>query len=64
MSKDHLGPKLCGSAHSLKSTVELPEKKNVELLEAVSNLMDSPGGMARHSDVRRLAGRVAGSEKP
>ena len=42
-----------------KIEVRLPEKKNVELLEAVSNLMDSPGGMARHSDVRRLAGKVS-----
>ena len=39
--------------------VQLPVKKNVELLEALSNLMDSPGGMVKHREVRRIACKVS-----
>ena len=40
-----------------KIEVRLPEKKNVELFEPVSNLMDSPGGIARHSVCADLQAR-------
>ena len=34
-------------------------KKNQEILEALAHIMDSPGGMVRHHEVRRIAGKVS-----
>ena len=42
-----------------KTEVRLPVKKNQEILEALAHVMDSTGGMVRHHEVRRMAGKVS-----
>ena len=42
-----------------KMEVRLPVKKNQEILEALAHIMDSPGGMVRHHEVRRIAGKIS-----
>ena len=40
-----------------KVEVRLPAKKNVEILAAVSDLIDGPGAIIEHDEVRKVAGK-------
>ena len=37
--------------------MQLPAKKNVEILAALSDLMDGPGAIIKHDEVRKVAGK-------
>ena len=53
---------LCGLVHRFEVNrlkYVLPVKMNVELLEKLAHLMDSPGGMVKHQEVRKIAGKVS-----
>ena len=43
-----------------KIEVPLPIKKNQENLEALAHVMDSPGGIVRHHEMRRIVGKKLG----
>ena len=40
-----------------KVEVRVPAKKNVEILTALSDLMDGPGAIIKHDEVRKVAGK-------
>ena len=42
-----------------KVEIRLPEKKNVEILSALVEIMDNSMGMVRHADVLKIAGKVS-----
>ena len=48
MRRGRSGLRLCGLAHT---------KKNVEILTALSDLMDGPGAIIKHDEVRKVAGK-------
>ena len=54
-----IGTQLEINAKVNKIVVRLPVKQNQEILEALAHIMDSPGGMVRHYEVRRIAGKVS-----
>ena len=53
--KGSFGPE--ANARANKVEVRLPSKKNLEILTALSDLMDRPGGIVGHDEVRRIAGK-------
>ena len=42
-----------------KMAVCLPVNRNQKIFEALTHIMDSPGGMVRHHEVRRIAGKIS-----
>ena len=52
-----IGTRLNINAMINKMEVRLPTKKNTEILDALKHLMDSPGGMVKHDEVRKIAGK-------
>ena len=54
-----IGTQLEINAKVNKLEVRLPVKKNQEILGALAHVMDGPGGMVRHHEVRRIVGKVS-----
>ena len=52
-----IGTHLAVDARANKVEVRLPSKKNLEILTALSDLMDRPSGIVGHDVVRRIAGK-------
>ena len=52
-----IGTRLNVNSLMNKMEVSLPAKKNSEILDALKALMDSPGGMVKHDQVRKIAGK-------
>ena len=52
-----IGTHLVVNSKANKVEVRLPAKKNVEILAAMSDLMDGPGAVIKHDEVRKVAGK-------
>ena len=52
-----IGTHLVVNSMANKVEVRLPAKKNLEILATLSDLMDGPGAIIKHDEVRKVAGK-------